>query len=147
MSNKKYFFGWTNIKKGITEPLDPITFPYLTTENLIGFVPLILLAATNNLSDVSLVAPYKFIGAHALSVDNATTLVTELAKQALITFSAPPILVLTHSSGLYSAICTCFIAAACITAPRMSGPTDIGPRKAKVEGELKYATPATSQKN
>ena len=36
-------------------------------KNLI-FVPLILFAAINNLSDVSLVAPYKFIGAQALSL-------------------------------------------------------------------------------
>ena len=103
------------IKNGITEPLDPITLPYLTTENTRFFSPLILLAAINNLSEASFVAPYKFIGAHALSVDNATHFVTLDSMQALITFSAPPIFVFTHSSGLYSAMCTCFIAAACIT--------------------------------
>ena len=64
------------MKNGITEPFDPITFPYLTTENFILFSPVILLAATNNLSDVSLVAPYKLIGAQALSVLNATTFFT-----------------------------------------------------------------------
>ncbi len=37
-----------------------------------------LFAATNNLSDVSFVAPYKLIGEEALSVDKATTLETEL---------------------------------------------------------------------
>ena len=31
-------------KRGITEPLDPITFPYLTTENLISLAPRMLLA-------------------------------------------------------------------------------------------------------
>src|SRR5690606_13687273 len=56
------------MKKGITDPLDPITFPYRTTENLIGLLPLILFAAINNLSEVSLVAPYRLIGAQALSV-------------------------------------------------------------------------------
>ena len=39
MSSKKYFFGWGNIKKGITDPFEPITFPYRTTENLIEFFP------------------------------------------------------------------------------------------------------------
>jgi hypothetical protein len=50
-------FFFISIKKGITEPLEPITFPYLTTENLIGLLPLILLAAINNLSEASFVAP------------------------------------------------------------------------------------------
>src|SRR5690554_5778966 len=63
-------------KKGMTEPLDPITLPYLTTENRMGLSPLMLLAATNSLSEVSLVAPYRLIGAQALSVDKATTLWT-----------------------------------------------------------------------
>ena len=66
--------------------------------------PAEILAAINNLSEVNLVAPYKLIGAQALSVDKATTLVTLDSKAALITFSAPPIFVFTHSSGLYSAI-------------------------------------------
>ena len=57
------------IKKGITEPFDPKTLPYRTTENLIGLFPLILLAAMNNLSEVNFVAPYKLIGAQAFSVD------------------------------------------------------------------------------
>ena len=35
--------------------------------------PLMLFAATNNLSEVSFVAPYKLIGLLALSVDKATT--------------------------------------------------------------------------
>src|SRR5690606_5807434 len=91
------------IKKGITEPLDPITFPYLTTENRIGLAPDILLAAMNNLSEVNFVAPYRLIGAHALSVDKATTRCTSVSKQASTTFCAPFILVFIHSSGLYSA--------------------------------------------
>ena len=40
------------MKIGITDPLLPITLPYLTTENLKSF-PTKLLAAINNLSDVS----------------------------------------------------------------------------------------------
>ena len=66
------------LNKGITEPLDPITFPYRTTENLICFSPFILFAAIKSLSEVNFVAPYKLIGAHALSVESATTLFTLL---------------------------------------------------------------------
>ena len=66
--------------------------------------PRMLFAATNSLSEVNLVAPYKLIGAHALSVDRATTSFTCDFNAALMTFSAPPTFVLTHSSGLYSAI-------------------------------------------
>ena len=69
-------------KNGITLPFDPITFPYLTTENLMEALPLILFAAIKSLSDVSLVAPYRLIGAHALSVDNATTFFTEFSRAA-----------------------------------------------------------------
>ena len=44
-------------KKGITDPRDPITLPYLTTENFVGCIPLYEFPDTNNLSEVSLVAP------------------------------------------------------------------------------------------
>src|SRR5690606_11687163 len=100
------------IKNGMTDPLDPITFPYRTTEKRIGLLPRMLFAATKSLSDANFVAPYKLIGAQALSVDKATTRSTSVSKHASITFCAPCILVLTHSSGLYSAMGTCFIAAA-----------------------------------
>src|SRR6478609_2213383 len=99
-------------KKGITEPFEPITLPYLTTENFIGLVPRMLLAAINNLSEASFVAPYKLMGAAALSVERATTFSTLASRHALIIFSAPRMFVFTHSIGLYSAIGTCFIAAA-----------------------------------
>ena len=95
----------------MTEPFDPITFPYLTTENFKSLLPLILLAAINSLSEASLVAPYKLIGAAALSVERDTTFLTFVDQLASITFSAPKIFVLTASIGLYSAIGTCFIAA------------------------------------
>ena len=71
--------------------------------------------ATNNLSETSFVAPYKFAGLLALSVDNATTRLTPESIHASIRFTAPSILVLTHSNGLYSAVGTIFVAAACIT--------------------------------
>ena len=45
------------MKKGITEPLEPITFPYLTTANLEGCSPEYALPATNSLSEVNFVAP------------------------------------------------------------------------------------------
>ena len=45
-----------------------------------------LLAAINNLSEQSFVAPYKFIGAQALSVERAITLFTLLFNDASIIF-------------------------------------------------------------
>ena len=47
-------------------------FPYLTIEKQIFFFPTILFAATNNLSEHNFVAPYKFNGFAALSVDKAS---------------------------------------------------------------------------
>ena len=99
-------------KNGITEPLEPITFPYLTTENFKSLFPFMLFAAIKSLSDTSLVAPYKLIGAHALSVLSAITFFTPDSKQASITFCPPIILVLTASNGLYSHDGTCYNAAA-----------------------------------
>ena len=52
-----------------TEPLLAKTFPYLTTENLVSDFPTILFAETKSLSEHSFVAPYKLIGAQALSVE------------------------------------------------------------------------------
>ena len=69
-------------------------------------------AALNNLSAASFVAPYKFIGFAALSVDKLITLSTLLFILAKIIFSAPIIFVFTNSIGLYSAAGTCFSAAA-----------------------------------
>ena len=96
----------------MTEPLLSITFPYLTILNEIFCLPLILLAAINNLSAHSFVAPYKLTGAAALSVDKAITFCTFSFKQQLIRFWAPMIFVLINSVGLYSAAGTCFRAAA-----------------------------------
>ena len=39
------------------DPLLPNTLPYLSTENIVPSKPLTLFAATNNLSEQSLVAP------------------------------------------------------------------------------------------
>ena len=78
-----------SIKNGITDPRDPMTFPYRTTLNFSCFDPSILLAATNNLSLHNLVAPYRFIGAAALSVLKAITFLTSVSIHALIRLSAP----------------------------------------------------------
>ena len=82
---------------------------------MIFLKPFKLLAAINNLSEHNLVAPYKFMGAAALSVDNATTFLTLDSKHASIRLLAPIIFVLIYSVGLYSALGTCFRAAACAT--------------------------------
>ena len=100
------------IKIGITDPLDPITFPYLTQLKDISLSPFILLAATNNLSAHNLVAPYKFIGAAALSVLKAIIFFTLHSIQACTIFSEPKMFVFINSIGLYSAVFTCFNAAA-----------------------------------
>ena len=65
-----------------------------------------------SLSEQSLVAPYKFIGEQALSVDNAITFLTPFFKAASIRLFAPIILVFIVSNGLYSVVGTCFKAAA-----------------------------------
>ena len=77
-----------SLNKGITDPLEFITFPYLTIEKIVLFPESVLLF-TKSLSEASLVAPYKFIGLQALSVDRAITLFTCLSIAAFITFSAP----------------------------------------------------------
>ena len=51
------FFFARSLNKGTTDPLEPTTFPYLTTENLVGLSPTILFAETKSLSEASLVAP------------------------------------------------------------------------------------------
>ena len=100
-------------KKGITEPLLANTFPYLTTEKIVSFFSgTKLFEDINNLSEHSFVAPYKLIGEQALSVDKAITFFTLFCIAASITFWAPTIFVLINSKGLYSAVSTCFKAAA-----------------------------------
>ena len=110
----KYPFLLYNLKILYTDPLLPKTFPYLTTENLVSDFPTILFADTKSLSEHNFVAPYKLIGAQALSVDKATIFFTLLLIEAKIKFCAPIIFVFTASNGLYSAAGTCFSAAACI---------------------------------
>jgi len=65
-----------------------------------------------SLSEANFVAPYKFTGFTALSVERAITLFTSFLIEDLITFSAPKIFVFTHSLGLYSATTTYLRAAA-----------------------------------
>ena len=75
--------------------------------------PTRLFAAIINLSAANFVAPYKFIGLTALSVDKAIVFLTLFLIAASTIFWAPRIFVLTNSKGLYSAVSTCFNAAAC----------------------------------
>ena len=77
-----------------------------------SLLPTYALLETNNLSETNLVAPYKLIGLTALSVERATIFFTPLSIDASITFLAPSMFVFTASIGLYSAIGTCFNAAA-----------------------------------
>ena len=74
------------LNNGTTEPFEPTTFPYLTTENLVSLVPAMLFAAINNLSLANFVAPYKFIGLQALSVLRAITFFTPSSNAAFMTF-------------------------------------------------------------
>ena len=64
---------------------------------------MILFAEIKILSEQSFVAPYKFLGATALSVDKDMTFSTLFEKQASIIFCAPKIFVFINSIGLYSA--------------------------------------------
>ena len=109
---KFLFFLFNSKKIGITDPLLPETFPYLTTENFVPLFVEILFAAKNNLSEHNFVAPYKFVGEEALSVDNAIIFFILLLIQAFITLFDPKIFVLINSKGLYSANGTCLRAAA-----------------------------------
>ena len=71
------FFEFFRSKKiGITLPLDPITLPYLTAEKIDLLFPFMLFAAINNFSAANFVAPYKFIGFVALSVEIKIVLLT-----------------------------------------------------------------------
>ena len=67
------------------------------------------------MSPHSLVAPYKFAGATALSVESAINCLTFLSMQASTMFWEPIIFVFINSVGLYSAAGTCFNAAEWIT--------------------------------
>ena len=44
-------------KKGIIDPLDPITFPYRTTLKAVDFAPAKLFALTKSLSEANFEAP------------------------------------------------------------------------------------------
>mgnify|MGYP003304545412 CR=1 FL=1 len=102
------------LNKGTTDALDPITLPYLTTENLTSEPPYVF-PEIISLSDANFDDPYRLIGFTALSVDSEITFLTLFFKEAKIIFWAPITFVLMHSIGLYSAAGTCFSAAACIT--------------------------------
>ena len=66
------------LKNGITDPLELATLPYLTTAKRETWPPVSLFADKKILSEVSLVAPYRFTGLAALSVESAIIWGTEL---------------------------------------------------------------------
>ena len=68
------------------DPLLANTLPYLTTEKVVFLFPTKLFDEINNLSEQSLVAPYKFTGEQALSVDNAITFLILFSMDALTMF-------------------------------------------------------------
>ena len=82
---RDFLFLCNSLKKGITEPLLLITFPYLTIEtlNLFGFKTL---AEIKSLSEHNFDAPYKLTGDEALSVDRATICLILLSNEASIIF-------------------------------------------------------------
>ena len=86
---KLLFFFNKRFKNGITEPREFITFPYLTTENIVSLCTDIKLDEIVNLSAASFVAPYKFIGSTALSVDKVITFLTLLSIKLLLHFVFP----------------------------------------------------------
>ena len=90
------------LKKGTTDPLEPTTLPYRTTEKTESESPNKLFAATNNLSEASFDAPYKLIGFAALSVDKAITFFTEQFIIATVDAAlvAQNIVVASESAGL-----------------------------------------------
>ena len=84
MGNEDLFSFKSFLKKGITEPLEFRTLPYLTIENLVlYFFPPKVFADTKSLSEASLVAPYKFTGAQRNNFDIHSNLVS----RAIITSS------------------------------------------------------------
>jgi hypothetical protein len=84
-------------KRGITDPLDPITFPYLVIQIVVVFASLDLATAT--FSIIALLIPIALIGYTALSVLRTTTLLTPLAVAASRTFCVPKIFVFKASMG------------------------------------------------
>ena len=74
-----------SLKMVLRNPIEPTTFPYRTTENFVPCSPEYELDAVNNLSEHSFVAPYKFTGLEALSVDKAITFLLS-DQYASITF-------------------------------------------------------------
>ena len=78
---------------GTTLPRESRTLPYRTTENRVPLLPDRLLDEITILSEANLLAPYKFIGLAALSVERAITRLTLFCSAAFTTFSAPMTLV------------------------------------------------------
>ena len=97
------------LNRGITEPLEPNTFPNLTAHNFV--VELFLYPWTMS-SHILFVAPITFVGFTALSVDINTKFSTLFFIQESITFFVPKTLFFIASNGESSIKGTCLCAAA-----------------------------------
>src|SRR5574344_1089133 len=100
------------MKRGITEPLEHITFPYLVQHIKVLSCSTVLDFATITFSIIALDVPMAFIGYAALSVKIQMTFLTPASIAAVSTLSVPIIFVLTASIGKNSHDGTCFRAAA-----------------------------------
>ncbi len=98
------------MNKGITEPLEPITLPYLVPQKTVLFKVLDLDIITFSIN--ALLIPIALIGYAALSVLRITTFFRSYFSAAFNTLLVPKILVLTASRGKNSHDGTCFNAAA-----------------------------------
>jgi hypothetical protein len=101
-----------SIKRGITEPLDAITFPYLVTQIMVLVFDNDLALAIATFSISALDIPIALIGYAALSVLKQITFETLLLTADRITFYVPITLVYVASKGKNSQEGTCFNAAA-----------------------------------
>jgi hypothetical protein len=104
-------FIWS-IQRGITEPLEHKTLPYLVQQILVFSGDTVLDFATATLSSSAFDIPIALTGYAALSVDKQIIDFTPSAIATLRTFSVPKTLVFTASIGKNSQEGTCLSAAA-----------------------------------
>ena len=90
------------LNNGITEPLEPKTFPNLVAEK---FVLLFLLCTI--ISHIRFVAPITFVGLTALSVEIIVNFSTPYFSETSTIFNVPNTLFLTDSQQLCSISGTC----------------------------------------
>src|SRR5690606_24503342 len=99
------------LKYGITEPLEPSTFPKRVVINRV----LQLLWFCNDCTYISaalLEAPITLVGFTALSVETITNFWTSYFTERFARLMVPPILTYTASCGFFSINGTCLYAAA-----------------------------------